>query len=102
MQEHYCLLFGKSGRSLADQMDDFRASRGTAALTWTVTGLLTFVTFRTKRAKRCVSQRNGKAEKIAAPLSHNGNGSLRWTARQPRLESRRESRARETLVIRGC
>jgi len=58
-----------------------------SALTGEVTGFLTFVMFRTERAKRHVSQGNGKTEKIAPAVSHNGNEQLGRTAQGPRLDT---------------
>jgi hypothetical protein len=59
-----------------------------AALTGEVTSFLTFVMFRTKLAKRHMSQGNGEPEKIGPAVSHNGNGQLGQTAQRSRLASR--------------
>src|SRR4051812_705388 len=73
------------------QIDDFHFSFTSAALIEAVTAFLTFVMFRTYRAKRRTAQDNGKVQKFARLVSHNGIGRPSGTALSARLASAPES-----------
>src|SRR4051812_11453453 len=70
--KHYANVFGRCMAACPVQIVDFHDSINPAALMHRVTLFLTFVMFRTHPAKRRTPQANGKAQKFARRMSHNG------------------------------